>query len=183
MRDFTVPSEHPTRLGDFGNRHVLKKMQNQNLAMPETDLTQGQMNRRRIFVRKRRFFGFLKIFKVHLLSPLSGCIAADSIHRNAMGDGVEPRTQRAGILELADAAQDLDPHLLKHVQPTILTAGQTGRIVEQRTFHDGNQILECTHIARLATERDPLIACSIFVIHVPSLNMSRERHSRFNSIG
>src|SRR5260370_12760712 len=99
-----------------------------------------------------------------------------------MGDGVEPRTQRAGILELADAAQDLDPHLLEHVQPTILTAGQTGRIVEQRTLHAGNQILECTHIARLATERDPLIVCSIFFSHVPSLIMSTETHPRITSI-
>ena len=66
--------------------------------MPETDLTQGQMNRRRIFVRKRRFFGFLKIFKLHLLSPLPGFIAANSIHRNAMGDGVEPRRSEPGSL-------------------------------------------------------------------------------------
>jgi len=83
----------PYSLGDFSNRHVLKKMQNQNLAMPETDLTQGKMNRCCIFVRKRRFFGFLKVFKLHLLSPLPGYIAANSIHRNAMGDGVEPRAQ------------------------------------------------------------------------------------------
>ena len=82
MRDFTVPSEHRTNFGDLGNRQVFKKMQDQNLAMPETDLTQGLVNRCRIFVLKRRLLGFLKIFKLHLLGRLPGYISANSIHRN-----------------------------------------------------------------------------------------------------
>ena len=42
----------PYDCGDLGDRQILKKMQNEDLAMPETDLTQGLVNRRRIFVRK-----------------------------------------------------------------------------------------------------------------------------------
>ncbi len=167
---------------NLGDRQVLKKMQNQAYLMPETDLTQGLVNRRSFFFRKRRLLGFLKIFKLLLLGPLPGYIAANSIHRNAMGDGVEPRAQRAGILKLSNVPQHFDPHLLKHVEPTILITGQTGRIVEQRPFLLTSSGLECLCFARLATECDPLIGCTIFVIHVPSLIMSKEKHPRFNSI-
>src|SRR5665213_3739921 len=132
---------------------------------------------------KRRLFGFLKIFKLDLLGTLSGRVAPDAIDRDAMRYGVEPRAQRARVFELADAVQHLDPYVLKHVEPDILTARQCGRVIKQRTLHDGDQIFECAHIARLATERYPLIASSIFVIHGPSLIMSKEECPRFNLDG
>ena len=122
------------------------------------------MNRRRIFFCKRQLLGFVKILKLCLLGLLPGCIAAVSIDRNAMGDGVESRAQETGILELANVAQHLDPRLLKHVEPTVLIAGQTARIVEQRAFRGSNQVLECTHFASLATERNLLVGCAVFLI-------------------
>jgi len=56
--------------GNLGDRQVLKKMQHQHLAMPEADLTQGLVNRRRIFLGKRGLLSLLEILKLRLLGSL-----------------------------------------------------------------------------------------------------------------
>ena len=55
---------------DLRQGQVLKKMQDQNLAMLDADLTQCLVNCRGIFFRKRWFFGFLKIIELNFLSLL-----------------------------------------------------------------------------------------------------------------
>ena len=48
-------------LCDLRERQVLEKMQDQNLAMQESDLIQRRMNRRGIFFGERRLLGLLKL--------------------------------------------------------------------------------------------------------------------------
>ena len=165
---------------NFSNRQILQKMQDQNLTMLQPDFTQCLVKGRGICFRKRRLFGFLKISKLDLLSPFSGCIAANSIHGNSMRDRVQPRPQGTRVFQLPDVAERLDPNVLKNVQPTVRIAGQAGRVVEQRPLHHRDQILESALLARLASERKPFVPGSILTIHMCSLSMSNEKRSRFN---
>ena len=53
-------------------------------------LAQCLVDRGSIFLGKRRLFSLLEILNLNLLSALPRSIPANSIHRYAMRDGVEP---------------------------------------------------------------------------------------------
>src|SRR5271165_4666740 len=149
-------------------------MQDQNLSMLETDLTQRLMNRRRIVFGKRRLLGLLKLLELNLLGLLPRIVLADSIHCDSMRDRVQPRPQRTGVFQLVYAANRPDPHILKNVEPAVRIAGQAGRVVEQRPFHDRDKVFESAWLASLATECDPLIPDSILRFHLHLQPMSKQ---------
>lgn len=158
-------------------------MQHQRLAMLKPNLTQSPMNLTRIFLGKRWLFGFLKILGVNLLRLLPRVVFANAIHGDSMRNRIQPRPQRAGIFQFPHAAKDPDPYLLQHVERTVRAAGEAGSVVEQWPLHHRDQVLECARLARLATQRKPLVLDSIFAVHVRSLHMSNEALLRFNLRG
>src|ERR1019366_4404824 len=100
------------------------------------------MNRRRILFRKRRFLGLLKLRELSLLGLFPRAFAPDSIDRDSMCNAVEPRPQRTWLFQLPYATKDFDPRILKLIEPIVLIARQTGRVIQQRPLHHGNEILE-----------------------------------------
>ena len=132
-------------------------MQDQNLAMLQPDLPQGPMDCCGVFFGKRRFVSFLKVLKIGRLGLFPGYIAADAIHGDTMGVRVQPRPERAGVLQLSNTAKGPNPYVLKHIEPTVWIARQTCRLVEQWPLHDRDQVFEGAHFAGLATKRQPLV--------------------------
>src|ERR1035438_5853057 len=157
-------------------------MQDQNFSMLESNLAQCLMNRRSIFIRKRGILGLLKVFELTLLGPLPGNVAADAIHRDSMRNAIQPRPQRTGVFQFANAAKDLDPYLLQHIERAVCIARQTGCVVKQWPLHHRNQILEGPRLAALAAQRQPLVLRSSFALrrhsvlylHPLSKSMSKE---------
>ena len=175
-RSFGTPHD----FGDLGDRQILKKMQNQNLAMQKSDFTQCLMNCRRIFIRKRRLLSLDKFLVLRLLDRLTPGVLSDAVHGDSMDDGIQPRPQCAGIFQLVNAAEDLEPHVLKHVERAVRIARQSHRVIEQGPLHHRDQVLECARIAGLASKRHPLVLRSILAFHVLSLYMSQQKRCRFN---
>src|ERR1039457_2214158 len=138
------------------------------------------MNSRRIFFGKRRLLGLLELLALNLLGLFSCIVLTDAIHRDSMRDRVQPRAQGTGVFQLANAVECLDPDLLKHVERRVRIADETGCVVEQWPLHHRNQVLERPWFARLATQRHPLVLCSILAIHGLSLLMSKETLWWFN---
>src|ERR1035438_6182836 len=150
--------------------------------MLETDLTQCLMNRSGIFCCKRWLVGLLKILELNLLRLLPRVVLADAIHRDSMRNAIQPRPQRTGVFQFANAAKDLDPYLLQHIERAVCIARQTGCVVKQWPLHHRNQILEGPRLAALAAQRQPLVLRSSFALrrhsvlylHPLSKSMSKE---------
>ena len=87
--------------------------------MPDSNFAERLMHGRGVFLGEGRLIRLLKVVELHLLGLFSRIPLPNSIDRDSVDDCIQPRPQQTRILQLVNAAESLDPCVLKHIEPVV----------------------------------------------------------------
>lgn len=157
-------------------------MQNEGFAVLDAKAIEGVVDGGGVFAVEGGFFGVEEAVESGLFGFVSLVVAADAVDGDAVGDGVEPGLEGAGIFQLSNAADDLEPDLLQDIERGVGVSGEAGGVIEQRPFHGRDEVSECARFAGLAAKGEPLELepFGSFVGHLS--NMSKMGGGWFNDL-
>jgi hypothetical protein len=136
------------------------------------DLSESLVEGLGVGIDEGRFLEFVKGFVLFALGLLASDAAAYVIDGYPVDDAVEPGANCAGVAELVDGPEGADPCVLQDVKGRVGATGEAGCVVEQGTFHGGDEVFKGAGFVGLTAQSEPFIPCAVVLIHGRSQGMS-----------